>query len=244
MEGVNGRIKSSHHLVPETDYRWIPEYERFWKVFPRVQGVNVVTTIPGNHDIGLGDGINPDKLYRFKSHFAGNSTSKILTVCNFQIILLDTSSLLNTANPEIFEPTFAFLDSISNIPQPYGRLLFSHIPLYRPPDTNCGSLRESSQPIQWGGGYQYQNTLDAELTTRILDTIWPVAAIFSGDDHDYCVIQHTLEGRREQVPECTVKSFSWAMVSLLRRVWLMTGNQTSWISITFDPLATHTNGIS
>ena len=141
MEDVNGTIKSYHYFVPETNYRWFPEYERFWKVFPRVQGVNIVTSIPGNHDIGLGNGIRTDKLNRFKSHFAGNTTSKILAVCNFQLVLLDTPSLLNTANPEIFEPTFSWLDSISNAPQPVGRILFSHIPLYRPPDTNCGSLR-------------------------------------------------------------------------------------------------------
>ena len=208
-------IKSCHYSVSETDYRWLREYERFWKVFPPVKGVKIVTSIPGNHDIGLGDGIHPDKLNRFKSRFAENSTSRILTICNFQLVLLDSSSLLNTANPQVFEPTFSWLDSIANIPQPYGRILFSHIPLYRPPDTYCGSLRESSEPIRSGGGYQYQNTLGAELSTRILDTMWPVTAVFSGDDHDYCVIQHKLEGRRESVPECTVKSFSWAMVPSL-----------------------------
>ena len=223
MEDVNGRIKSRSPLLSDSNHRWFPEYERFWKVFPRVNGVKVVTTIPGNHDIGLGNGIHPDKLSRFNTYFGENSTSRIITVCNFQIVMLDTLPLLNTENPEVFEPAFSFLDSISNIPQPYGRLLFSHIPLYRPPDTPCGSLRESSQPIRMGAGYQYQNTLDAELTTRIFDTIWPVSGVFSGNDHDYCAIQHNLEGRREKVVECTVKSFSATVPSLLR-VWLMIAN--------------------
>ena len=214
MEDVNGRMKSNHHLYQRLNARWFPEYERFWKVFPRVEGVKVVTSIPGNHDIGLGDGIHPDRLNRFTSHFTENSTSQIIKICNFELVLLDTSSLLNTVSPQIFEPTSSFLDYVSNLPRPYGRLLFSHIPLYRPPDTNCGPYRESPKPIRLGGGYQYQNTLDAQLTTRILDSMWPVEAVFSGDDHDYCLVQHTLEGRREQVPECTVKSFSFAMVSL------------------------------
>jgi ethanolamine phosphate phosphodiesterase len=133
-------------------------------------------------------------------------------ICNFDLVLLDTSSLLNTVSPEIYEPPSNFLNEVSNSRTPYVRLLFSHIPLYRPPDTYCGPYRESSLSIRVGAGYQYQNTLDVDLTSRILDSIWPVMGVFSGDDHDSCVINHVLEGRNEEVPEYTVKSFSWAMV--------------------------------
>lgn len=202
--------------------RWFAEYERFWKVFPRVnEGVKIVTSLPGNHDIGLGDGIQPERLNRFRSHFANissssssSSTSQSVDVCNFDLVLLDTPSLLNKISPAVFEPSSTFLDHISDSPPPFGRLLFSHIPLYRPSDTDCGPYRESSTPIRVGSGYQYQNTLDVDLTIRILDSMWPVEAVFSGDDHDYCVVKHKLEGRHEEIPEYTLKSFSWAMVLL------------------------------
>jgi ethanolamine phosphate phosphodiesterase len=182
-------------------------------VFPHVEGVKVITSIPGNHDIGLGNGIQPERLDRFKSYFTyTNTTSQILDVCNFEVVLLDTPSLLNTVSPEVYGPPTALISQISDSPMPYARLLFSHIPLYRPPETNCGPDRESSRPIELAAGYQYQNTLDLDLTTKIFDTMWPTSAIFSGDDHDSCFIQHELEGRREKIPEYTIKSFSWAMV--------------------------------
>jgi len=92
------------------------------------------------------------------------------------------------------------------------RLLFTHIPLWRSPDTDCGDRREAKGGLREGGGYQYQNMLDLPLTTRILDLVWPIQGAFSGDDHDYCEAVHTIEGRRESFVEYTVKSFSWAMV--------------------------------
>src|SRR2546421_3862352 len=96
-------------LVGETHGRWIPEYKRFQTVFPTVEGTRAVTTIPGNHDIGLGDGITPSRLNRFKHHFTEhNTTSQILETCNFELILLDTPSILNTNNPEIFDPPSQF----------------------------------------------------------------------------------------------------------------------------------------
>src|SRR5438045_6655195 len=76
-------------LVGETHGRWIPEYKRFQTVFPTVEGTRAVTTIPGNHDVGLGDGITPSRLNRFKHHFTEhNTTSQILETCNFELILL------------------------------------------------------------------------------------------------------------------------------------------------------------
>lgn len=196
-----------------THGRWIPEYKRFQTVFPAVEGTRTITTIPGNHDIGLGDGITTSRLNRFKHHFTEqNATSQILETCNFELILLDTPSILNTNNAEIFDPPSHFLDDMPDAKPEVGRILFTHIPLFRPPDTPCGRFRESGRPIFYGGGYQYQNTMPQDISTRILDTMWPVSAVFTGDDHDYCLVNHELEGRRETVPEYTVKSFSMAMV--------------------------------
>jgi ethanolamine phosphate phosphodiesterase len=183
-------------------------------VFPTVEGVRRITTIPGNHDIGLGDGIQVPRLNRFKEYFTEeNSTSQRFETCNFEILLLDTPSMLNTHDPDVSEPPSLFLDDIPERKESVSRILFTHIPLFRPENTDCGPFRESGRPIHSGAGYQYQNTLSRDITTRILDAVWPLNAIFSGDDHDYCMVEHTMEGRRETVPEYTVKSFSWAMVS-------------------------------
>jgi ethanolamine phosphate phosphodiesterase len=182
-------------------------------VFPAFEGTRMITTVPGNHDIGLGDGISLPRLNRFKDYFTDeNTTSQIFETCGFQLILLDTPSLLNTQTPEIHDPPAQFLDTIPDPRPDLPRILFTHIPLYRPADTPCGAYRESPRPIFYGAGYQYQNTLPPALSTRILDALWPVSAVFTGDDHDYCVVEHEMEGRRESVPEYTVKSFSMAMV--------------------------------
>ena len=215
MEDGNGTMTSiaAQRVCLGIDSRWIPEYKRFQTVFPPVEGTRIVTTIPGNHDIGLGDGITTSRLTRFRHQFTEqNATSQILETCNFELTLFDTPSILNTNNAEVFDPPSHFLDNMPDPKPDVGRILFTHIPLFRPPDTPCGAFRESSRPIFYGGGYQYQNTMPQDISTRILDTLWPVSAVFTGDDHDYCLVNHELEGRRESVPEYTVKSFSMAMV--------------------------------
>ena len=198
-------------------------------MFPFREGVRVSTTVPGNHDIGLGDGIRPERLKRFISHFSSsNSTSETWEICNTELIFLDTPSLLNTQDPSIYESPLSFLDNLPAPREVIPRILFTHIPLYRPPDTDCGEYRESNRPIQYGGGYQYQNTMSEEMSNKILNATWPLSVIFTGDDHDYCRVEHTLEGRQETVPEYTVKSFSMAMVSILLAKTNV-GRQISWV---------------
>jgi len=102
-------------------------------------------------------------------------------------------------------------------------LLFTHVPLYRAPGVDCGTLRESRKAgggIPIHAGYQYSNVLSHELSRELLQTVSPLF-VFSGDDHDYCVVEHAgvgnpgkgvlRTGRWGLVKEVTVKSFSWAM---------------------------------
>jgi ethanolamine phosphate phosphodiesterase len=175
----------------------------------------MITSIPGNHDIGLGDGIQRPHLHRFQTNFAApeNKSSNLIPLCNANLFLIDTPSLLNHQDTQIFLPPAQFLKSVSSARTSDQAFVFTHIPLYRPPNTPCGPLREAKIGIREGGGYQYQNMLSDEITTALLEDVWPVDAIFSGDDHDYCVIEHSLEGWPEVVPEYTVKSFSSAMVN-------------------------------
>jgi len=83
-------------------------------------------------------------------------------------------------------------------------ILFTHIPLYRPSGSDCGPNREYGT-IRTGRGSGYQNTLSSEISEFLTNRIRPVL-IFSGDDHDYCELQH-----RGGAREVTVKSFSMAM---------------------------------
>lgn len=103
-------------------------------------------------------------------------------------------------------------------------ILLTHIPLYRPPGMGCGPIRERGT-IRAGRGNGYQNTLSSEMSEFLIERIRP-ALVFryaradgifcaprllsdapdSGDDHDYCELQH-----QSGVREVTVKSFSMAM---------------------------------
>jgi ethanolamine phosphate phosphodiesterase len=108
-------------------------------------------------------------------------------------------------------------------------ILLSHVPLYREPDTDCGPLRERGRAISVSAGYQYQNVLTRSISNNLVKSVSEagrLVQVFSGDDHDYCEMSHRYNiGAPEQpandaqrqtpglanVPEITVKSFSWAM---------------------------------
>jgi hypothetical protein len=128
-------------------------------------------------------------------------------------------SLSATAKQSVFRPPQDFLESLRSQTPTEPRILLTHIPLYRTDGTSCGPLRESNQGIRVGKGYQYQNVLMPDLTKKVVDIIRPLA-VFSGDDHDYCHVQHNFGGMK--IPEYTVKTFSWAMVSYSLLLFLLT----------------------
>ncbi|EFX00965.1 manganese ion homeostasis protein [Grosmannia clavigera kw1407] len=120
-------------------------------------------------------------------------------------------------------------DAVADLPT----ILLTHVPLYRPPGTPCGPLREhwpptkpSSADVDAEGkpqpvfpddrnaisvtrGYQYQNVLSEADSIRLVRSVGNVVQAFSGDDHDYCTVVH--DERQDHVPEITVKAFNMAM---------------------------------
>lgn len=106
-------------------------------------------------------------------------------------------------------------------------ILLTHVPLYRPPGTPCGPLREHWPPtkppagqtapvipdhrnaISVSRGYQYQNVLSEADSVNLVEKVGNVVHAFSGDDHDYCEVVH--DSKQKGVPEITVKSLSMAM---------------------------------
>lgn len=121
---------------------------------------------------------------------------------------------------DILEP------SLHNAPKPEGvglpTILLTHVPLYRQAATPCGPLREHLPPsapnlehdepnsLKISGGYQYQNVLTQTISNDLVTKSGPnLIHIYSGDDHDYCEIQHReFSGSPREI---TVKSLSWAM---------------------------------
>lgn len=102
-------------------------------------------------------------------------------------------------------------------------ILLSHVPLYRPPGTQCGPMREHWPPsnpadpgarddrnaISVSRGYQYQNVLNEVDSIDVVNKIGNIIHAFSGDDHDYCELRHA--DNQANVKEITVKSTSMAM---------------------------------
>lgn len=90
-------------------------------------------------------------------------------------------------------------------------VLLTHVPLFRPSDTDCGPHRERGHAISVAAGYQYQNVLTPLISKDIIAKLGAedITQVYSGDDHDYCEIEHSeFTGR---IKEITVKSMSWAM---------------------------------
>jgi hypothetical protein len=96
------------------------------------------------------------------------------------------------------------------------RILLTHVPLYRPPNTDCGDLRLRSRALRDGKGFSYvsqpnphththnqatrltmhvcicdrfRNMLPEPISTELLHIVKP-HFVFSGDDHDQCRVLH------------------------------------------------------
>ncbi|KAG6873416.1 hypothetical protein C0995_015841 [Termitomyces sp. Mi166 len=107
--------------------------------------------------------------------------------------------------------TAAFVKNIERDARPL--ILLSHIPLARPDSASCGPLREKGT-IRRGVGHGYQNTLGKQTTAFLLQSLQP-AAVYSGDNRDYCEYIHIAKKTKTghtgtDVREVTVKSFSMA----------------------------------
>ncbi|CAH6721774.1 cell division control protein 1 [[Candida] jaroonii] len=183
------------------------QYDRFFDIFQYTKygfkkNKNYFVSVPGNHDIGVSDGVKRPSRDRFTTYF-GKPNDKI-TIDGVEFITLDTPSLIAKDEGINYNAN----EFLNNNYKPgkeklNPRVLMSHIPLFRGADKTCGPLREAD--FRPSKGYQYQSLVDSDITTDLLERINP-DLIFSGDDHDYCDINHSANTR-----EITVKSISMAM---------------------------------
>lgn len=180
------------------------EFRRFERIFNRwpayKRGERWLTNVAGNHDIGFGDGVKLPLRERFLTYFG--APNALHNIDGVDFILLDSISY-SSGNEEIKQDSREFVNLL--LAKKLPRILLSHVPFYRDPETlTCGPLREKKK--FWViAGYQYQLVLTPEVLNQLLNQISP-DLIFSGDDHDYCDVQHPDSAR-----EITVKSISMAM---------------------------------
>jgi hypothetical protein len=143
---------------PVFNTRFTSEFSRFLKIFKLTNEEVVTLGVAGNHDIGFGNTIIPHAYKRYREHFG--LLNSVTEVANHSIIALDTIGLSGKTNSEAYKTANEFLHSLPNrnLADPERRILLSHVPLYRPEDSECGPLRRS-KPITNRYGYQYQSNL-------------------------------------------------------------------------------------
>ncbi|AOA63471.1 Putative mannose-ethanolamine phosphate phosphodiesterase [Komagataella phaffii CBS 7435] len=185
------------------------EYSRFKNIFPDSDSYEMLTNVPGNHDVGWANGVKKHAVGRFNMHFGESNT--VITRGNHEFIFLDSLSLSNTNDESIYGPSSRFMQEFKNRRKDKPRILLTHVPLFRNPDIDCGPMREGGKfPLTQG--YQYQTVLDNELSEEILASFKP-DLILTGDDHDYCEYNHEYHVNETSyiAKEITVKSISMAM---------------------------------
>ncbi|CAN3352888.1 cell division control protein 1 [Diutina catenulata] len=190
-----------------SDAYYAGEVARFNRIFypKRIQknyekGKNWFTNVPGNHDIGFGDSVRLPARTRFQEDFGSPNTIVVENGVDF--VMIDSPSY-SAEDTTVNSVARNFIDTLPEKSRP--RILLTHEPLYRPREQSCGPLREHPVFYSDQKGYQYQNTVAPELSELLIAAVKP-DLVFSGDDHDYCDIEHS-NGPRE----VTVKSISLAM---------------------------------
>lgn len=181
----------------------------------------------GNHDVGLYPSTTREQSalarQRFIKHWPPGKLNGLIEWANHTIIWIDALSLIEESKnqatgllPHGEGEVTQFINELTGPEMLLPKVLFTHVPLWRPEGTSCGPLRESRREIHQGAGINYQNEIPQEASKMILEKIQP-SLVFSGDDHDYCQVVHTLPSTSLANPsplsiqEISVKSFSMGM---------------------------------
>lgn len=208
--GPMRKSESAHSLVAWLMSSWMDEMKRFKKLF-RLRRRKPVYYIAGNHDVGFGDAVVWNAQNRFREHFASPNYS--VDVGNHSLVMIDVTAL-GSKEPRIRGQAQMFLEDKGRTTPSLPRILFSHVPLWRPPLTSCGAKRQSNTVIRQGIGRHYQNILFEPESTMLLQNVKP-EIIFTGDDHDYCEVIHSVSyppsSKPRDVVEIAVNTFSFAM---------------------------------
>ncbi|GAA5894061.1 hypothetical protein JCM5296_001001 [Sporobolomyces johnsonii] len=174
--------------------------------------------LPGNHDLGLhvpSSALASYSRERFAEAFGPTWGEREWN--GWLLIWVDSMALLEeefrAGRGGEFRDMKDWIEDLGKGDVTTPRILLTHIPLFRPEGTSCGRSRESTRPIRQGAGKNYQNELDEEMTRWLVERVRPTL-VYSGDDHDSCIIRHPYSSPLDgltPVTETTVKAFSMAM---------------------------------
>ncbi|KAL1305670.1 hypothetical protein AAFC00_007263 [Neodothiora populina] len=106
---------------------WLAEYNRFGSIFfapdqisggrPAQKAKQIIASLPGNHDLGFGNGIQKPVRERFRAYFGEGD--RIDVVGNHSFVSLDTVSLSAMGQPDadesIWRGTLDFLDQAQHL---------------------------------------------------------------------------------------------------------------------------------
>ncbi|KAF9232279.1 hypothetical protein BU15DRAFT_81432 [Melanogaster broomeanus] len=179
---------------------------------------------PGNNDIGRLPIFFQGRRRLFEEHFG--PLNQVVPISGHKFVLLNAPGLVEEdyrrhAHGKTYDQwtplpggLVKFLTSISDQENDHAQpiILLTHIPLSRPSGKSCGPLREKGL-IHAGAGYSYQVMLGKETTEFLLKTLRP-SVVFSGDNRDYCEVNHEIPGSdlstgtTSIIREVTIKSFS------------------------------------
>ncbi|KAF9975930.1 hypothetical protein BGZ73_000219 [Actinomortierella ambigua] len=185
----------------------------------RGAGKSLRLYVAGNHDIGIGDTTIPAAVRLYQDEFGPLNYE--IDLGHHRLVTLDTLTLNAAKGSPVRVEAQHLLDHVArpDMQDSSPRILFTHVPLYRPPQTYCGAERQTTLSIEQGRGYQYQNLVEAELSQEILEKVQPTM-ILSGDDHDWCGVAHpTMKSGDssnrlvDMIPEVTVPTFSFAQIN-------------------------------
>lgn len=186
---VLGDLLDSTKWLKDEEYEG--EVERYRRVFSLVDPVTRMYTISGNHDVGFQVTNVASLTERYERTF-GPINNRV-RVGEFEFVLLSSAALeMEEWDQRSYDKTTAFLQDIRNAgASPLRpRVLLTHVPLWRPQTASCGPLRKNSPQIPDSQGFSYKCLVAPHLSRRIIDDVRPVY-VFSGDDHDQCVVLHS-----------------------------------------------------
>lgn len=194
---------------------WYSEFDRFQNIFHQINlGCKNIFNLPGNHDIGFGETVLKDSFYRFNQNFGSTNARIEIANTDTVIYIVDTIAMSDLDSPDIQDVVLDYLTEIQDYhtkSENEKRILVTHVPLYRDPEIQtCGPHRESKKPFPVTKGDQYQTVLSSVLSDTVINAVQP-DLILSGDDHDYCEIEHSYNNDKSKVTEITTKSAAMNM---------------------------------
>ncbi|CAL9114459.1 uncharacterized protein C630.12-like isoform X1 [Musa acuminata AAA Group] len=236
-----------------SDEEWQESLNRFKHIFSlNEKGRDLAIPIyylSGNHDIGYAGFHSqyPKVISHYEKEFGARNYQ--ISVGKINFIVVDAQTLDGPKQGKETSLSWDFIKHISNDATSNPKVLLTHIPLYRPDDTPCGSHRSSSvinQRISYAGtdhGISYQNYLSEETSNHLLDLIRPTL-VLSGHDHDQCTVVHSTPAGT--VTEHTVGTVSWQQGNLYPSFMLLSARSNSTNSedavstnLCFLPMQTH-----